>query len=388
MFRRWVTFVLASLALLVLLPRTAGADPSTAHTVPVVVLALDSDDAEEQADALTGALRSRIRASQGWSLVETSQSLGMLTAALRCSSKPIGADCEQRIGDQLKAERYVFGYVTKGPQAGHVTAEVHLYQKGKPDTVILESYADNLKDQNDDNVRAVASRILNRLGGSALGTLVVRLERETGEVVIDGDKRVPLVKGAARLEISPGSHSVEVRASGAPQKRNVLVTVGKETVVDLTVVVPPPDATKPPTPFPTRKVVGGALAAGGVALLVVGTINGLAFLDDQDKFAAHERGPDLPLDGRANGRNPSDLCDSADERSNHLTICKLNDERVRHSAIFWPTAIGGAVLVGAGAYFLFTDSSSESDKKSAKRRPRLVPTFGPREGGLVLSGSF
>src|SRR4051812_45323916 len=74
----------------------AHADSSAAHTVPVLVLSLDSDDAEEHADALTGALRSRIRASQGWSLVETTQSLGMLTAALRCPAKPLTADCEQR----------------------------------------------------------------------------------------------------------------------------------------------------------------------------------------------------------------------------------------------------------------------------------------------------
>ena len=35
-----------------------GAFPG-AHTVPVAVLAFDSDDAEEQAEAITGAIRSR-----------------------------------------------------------------------------------------------------------------------------------------------------------------------------------------------------------------------------------------------------------------------------------------------------------------------------------------
>src|SRR5262249_20046685 len=130
--RRWLLVVgtLVVIALIMLSPRSARADSSPSHSVSVAVLALDSDDAEEQADALSGALRSRIRSSQGWSLVETNQSLGMLTAALRCSGKPLTADCAQRISDQIRAERYIYGYVTKGPQASQVTAEIHLFQRG------------------------------------------------------------------------------------------------------------------------------------------------------------------------------------------------------------------------------------------------------------------
>ncbi|HVH41633.1 MAG TPA: hypothetical protein VM925_04800, partial [Labilithrix sp.] len=279
MVRRWFTLALLTLVAVVLSPRLARADQSTAHTVPVAVLALDSDDAEEQAEALTGALRSRVRTSQGWSLIETLQSLGMLTAALRCTTKPLAAECEQRIAEQIKADRYIFGYVTRGPQAGQVTAEVHLYQRSKPDTVIRESYADNLKDQNDDTLRAVAQRVLDRLGGSALGTLVVRLGNENGEIVVDGDKRVPLQKGNARLDLAPGSHSVEVAGGGPSQKRNVLVAVGKETAVDLTLTSPPPAPPVQTSSFPTRKVVGGGLVAVAVPLVVVSVINFIAWRD-------------------------------------------------------------------------------------------------------------
>ncbi|MGC8000945.1 hypothetical protein, partial [Salmonella enterica] len=70
--------------------------------------------------------------------------------------------------------------------------------------------------------------------GTAVGTIVVRMGSENGEVIVDGEKRVPLEKGTARLDLSPGGHSVEVAVPGqGPQKRNVLVTAGKETVVDL-----------------------------------------------------------------------------------------------------------------------------------------------------------
>ena len=82
------------------------------RTTPVHVLGIDSDDAEDQADALTGALRSRVRSAPGWSLQETQHALGMLTAALRCPQKPDAA-CLQRIGDQLHTDRFVWGVMSK-----------------------------------------------------------------------------------------------------------------------------------------------------------------------------------------------------------------------------------------------------------------------------------
>ncbi|MBX3208629.1 MAG: hypothetical protein KF764_26585 [Labilithrix sp.] len=356
----------------------------------VAVLALDSDDAEEQADALTGALRSRIRASQGWSLVETSQSLGMLTAALRCPTKPISAECEQRIADQIKSERYIFGYVTKGPQMGQVTAEIHLYQKSKADTVIRESYADNLKDQNDDILRKIAQRVLERLGGNAVGTIVVRMGGENGEVVVDGDKRVPLQNGTARLDLAPGGHSVEVAVAGQPpQKRNVLVTAGKETVVDLALASTGTPAPAPSDkPFPTRKVVGGGLMLVGVAAGAVALVSALAYsdaLEKGDKLQSSTNPADTKLPA---GKTADDVCGKDGGLSSKDAICQANADANRTSAVAWATGIGGGVLLLAGAYFLFTDGGSDQEKAAAKKKTRLVPSVGQSSGGLILSGSF
>jgi hypothetical protein len=392
MSRSWIAVVLVVAALLVL-PRRARADQPSAHSVAVAVLALDSDDAEDQADALTGALRSRIRASQGWSLVETSQSLGMLTAALRCPGKPIPAECQQRIADHIKSERYIFGYVTKGPQPSQVTAEIHLFQKGKPEAIVKDSYTDNLKDQNDDNLRKIAQRLLDRLSGNAVGAIVVRTGSESGEVVVDGDKRVPLVNGAARIELAPGSHSVEVVATGQPtQKRNVLVTAGKEIVVEVANAAPPPPAPPPPSRFPTRKLVGGLLAAGGVAALTVSAISISNYLGDQSDAEAHQERPENPRDRKLGpGQRPEDVCGGKDPSFNTSTICDLHEDAERHSTIAWETGVGGGVLLAAGLFLLLTDGgSSEGHARQATRRrsPTLAPTFGRGVGGVVLSGSF
>src|ERR1700679_3939873 len=92
------------LGTLVLWSRPARAQ--LARPQGIHVLDIDSDDADDQAEALTGALRSRVRAAPGWLLLDATQSLSMLTAALRCPQHPDAA-CLQRIGDQLKSDRFL-----------------------------------------------------------------------------------------------------------------------------------------------------------------------------------------------------------------------------------------------------------------------------------------
>lgn len=384
-------------AVALMVPRTARADNSAAHSVQVAVLALDSDDAEEQADALTGALRSKIRNSQGWSLVETTQTLGMLTAALRCPGKPIPAECEQRIAEQLKTERFIFGYVTKGPQAGQVTAEVHLFQKSKQDTIIRESFSDNLKDANDDTLRGKAQKIVERLGGSAVGTIVVKMGAENGEVIIDGEKRVPLQNGVAHVELSPGTHSVEASTkSGDTQKRNITVTAGKETIVDLALAgtsVGPSEPAKDEKSFPVKKAVGGGLMAVGVAGLVVSVIFTTKWLgaksdgeDANQNLHDHPnvQTPELPKDKQA-----SDVCGTDSRFQANHPVCVAEDDAKSASTVAWVTgALGGAALLGGAYLFFFSgDSSKPSEPTTGLQKVRLSPMFGSTNG-FSLSAKF
>ena len=114
---------------------------------PAYVIPFASDDAEENADAFTGAFRARVRAAAGWSLGETSDALELYTTALRCPEHP-DAQCLERIAASLKTNRFFWGYVKK-TQPGEVVAEVHLWRKEKGDTMVAQPFSDNLKDQND-----------------------------------------------------------------------------------------------------------------------------------------------------------------------------------------------------------------------------------------------
>jgi hypothetical protein len=376
----WFPKALLTTLLLVLtvlaVPRAALADQPGAHTVPVAVLAFDSEDAEEQADAITGAVRSRIRAAQGWSLIETTQSLGMLTAAMKCPSRP-PPECQQKIAEQIKAERYIWGFVMKGPTQGQVTAEIHLYQKGKPDTVLKESYADNLKDSNDDTLRKIAARIVERLGGTAVGVVIVRSPDQSGEVVVDGDKKVPLDKGTARIELAAGGHSIEVAPTGGePVKRNVLVTAGRETVVEFTpaaVTEPPSEASK----AKTRKIIGGVTMGVGAILggiAVYELVRWIGLQNDGKNAAAKAPKSDTPCR----------------ETGNEACV-RIDTDAKRASALAWTLGAGGVVALGVGAYLFFAEPSPSESKTATtppKPKTRIIPTVGNGSGGLTVLGTF
>jgi hypothetical protein len=375
MVRRGFAALLVAVLSVLVTVRAAHADPPGAHTVPVAVLAFDSEDAEEQADAITGALRSRVRNAQAWSLVDITQSLGMLTAAMKCPARPT-PECQLRISEQVKAERYVWGFVSKGPTPSHVTAEVHLYQRGKPDIVLKETYADNLKDANDDALRAIAERLVERLGTSTVGVLVVRSASGNGEVVIDGEKHVALDKGSVRVEVSAGSHSVEFSPQGgSASKRNVIVAAGRETVTEFGRVV----AAEAPSGLSrakTRKLIGGITMGVGVVLAGVATYEVVHYFDLQSQGDAEA--------AKTPKTDPPRPCREVNPRCSAID----RDSKVA-SGVAVGVGAGALVALGVGAYFFFSDpGGNNTTATSSRSKTRVLPTVTRDAGGLVVVGAF
>ncbi|MCL2724988.1 MAG: hypothetical protein FWD69_11185 [Polyangiaceae bacterium] len=382
MFRFWLAFVLVTLFATLGLPRQAFAEQPAPHTVPVAVLVFDSQNAAEQADALSGALRSRIRTAAGWSLLETTQSLGMLTAALNCPPNP-PPECQQRIAEHVKADRYIWGVVGKGPLPGQVTAQIHFFQKNKPETIIKETYTDNLRDSNDDTLRKIAASIIERLGASAVGTVVVHAGQADGEIVLDGDVRVPMKGGTATAVLADGSHSIEIIAPGfVTTKRNVLVTAGKETPVEIALVRAGP----PPPPLVSRKVIGGVALGAGVVLGAVAVQQALFYGTLQN------RGKDAVATHFAN--NPTDTQDlkpwCRQSGGGLPELCTIDNRSKQASAIAIVTGALGVVGVGAGLYFLLTgdNSSSATPPSTTATHPRVIPAVGAGMNGLMIDGAF
>lgn len=384
-FSRFAWSLALAVALLFVQRPVVAADATKPQTVHVV--AIDSDDADEQAEALTAALRSRVRETAGWTLLETTQSLSMLTAAYHCPPHPDQA-CLDRIGDTLKAEQFVWGILTKLP--GHqVSAEVHLWKRGKPDQVAREGYSDNLKDPNDDSLKKVATRISAKLLGLAGGTLVVHATNDTGNVVVDGGAPVPLDHGQATLTLTAGPHTIEVQSTGfVSAKREVAIvpSVTSQLEIELQPDMTASVASGPSKPLPWRTIAGWSAIAAGSILVVSGVVLGVNFLGDQSDLNAargnnYGGGKDLPI-----VTNP---CSASFSNSETIKGCNaINDAHSAEVGEITTLILGGA-LIGTGTILLLTDhGSSPTTARSTFKNVHFKPSFGPGNGSLVVVGQF
>jgi hypothetical protein len=372
-----------------------AAAPKYRSEIPVLTLA--SDDAEDQAEALSGAIRSRIRSLPNVSLDENAtQHLGTFTSALACNARPDPL-CLIKIGDQLKVERFIWGTLRKSSERGQVTAEVHLWRRGKPDTVATENFSDNLRDQNDDVLRRIAGRLIDRLIGQPVAAPVtIRAGDAGGEVIVDGNERAVLVRGEATVELKPGLHTLVINATGfKSETQQVEVTSTAEQLLALKLT--PDEGAQPETPSKSisgRTVASLALIGVGVGFGIAGTVQGAKFLSLQsDNQHDHEnlKAEDFCDPSKPHTATDTEMKSACDHRTDGEKALKLE-------LIFYSVA---AVAAGAGLIVLVTDSSREAEQprmgalmkreKREKRepiRPRITPYVGPSAAGADFSLRF
>jgi hypothetical protein len=361
----------------------AMASPAWAQKGTVHVVSIESDDAEDQADAFTGALKSRMRQAPGWTPSEASSSLGPLLMALKCPPKPDAA-CLTRIGDHLKTDKYFWGTMQRAGK-GAVSVELHLWSRGKPDQSLKETYSDNLKDQNDDALRKIAGRLFERLAGvgapAGPGAIAVHITANTedGSVIVDGKEAVKLENGAGTVEVQRGHHEIEVRtADNRVGKRSLDVTAETNLQIEVVAEGPPPPPT-PSKPFPLRKVIGFSVAGLGLVSGVIGIVEGVQFLNLQSKNDADHKEP--------NYTGVKDFC-SADGMSRAgMRPCQtIHDAELARALEI--TFFGvGAALIATGFVIVITDPGPKTEQ-APQATWRIVPSVGPRGGALGLVGTF
>ncbi len=368
-------------------PRIALAQGGRSQSLHV--LAIDSDDADEQADALTNALRSQVRTRSGWTLLDTTQSLSMLTAAFQCPQHPDSA-CLVRIGDKLKTDQFLWGVMTKAP--GHqLTVEVHVWARGKPDKSTRETFSDNMKDANDDNLRKVAAQIFGKLLVTEAGSLVIHASGGSGSVLVDGVAKGALDNGRATLTLPAGPHTIELRAPGfAPAKRDV--TIEPLGTAQLEIVLEPEAAAAAPSqPLPIRPILGWTAVGVGVVLGAVATGFGVGYLSDHsdnNTQAEHNY-----LTG-----SPVKVADPCNVQASFQGIPNIErgcaDEQAQKSDIVNEIvlfSVGGVVLA-TGIYLLATDSKPASQPPattgSLLKNLQFSPSVGPGGGSMVVLGQF
>ncbi len=400
--------VLAAGLLAVVFPRTAKAESPNPKATPIYVLSVLTDDADDQADALTSALRTRVRQASGVSLLETPQSLETLTIALRCPPTPDGP-CLQRIGDQLHADHYVWGTLAK-KKGGEVQAEMHFWSRGKPQVDASATFSDNLKEPGDDALKSVAAKLLGELtnagsgsgaGGSepagaegATGTLIVHAGSGGGTVKVDGVEKGTLEGGTAKVEVSEGPHKVTVHVPGfqAPSL-TTSVKAGNEQGVSFALAPgqeeeESAEAEGPAKPFPTRKVIGWTGVGIGAVLAVIAVVEVAGWFSDKAD-SDNQRG-----NIHANVSDACSVGPAVPYAAAAAAACNDSNDAKTKSTVAWITGGAGLAFAGVGAFLLATDHDSSSDSASPSATAhnathlKVAPMVGPHEGGLRLQLRF
>jgi hypothetical protein len=361
---------------------------SAAESLPVAVVSIQTDDALDQAEALTTALKQTLRNTPGWSVQEGDWALEVLTVSLECAEPPDAA-CETKMADHLKAERLLWG--TLGRKDGAtVTGELHLWTRGQGSKDTAVTYSSNLTEANDESLRRVASEALEALtGGAPDGKVVLRVGTVDGQVLEGGRPIGRIVGGQATFTLPAGRHALTVRGSG---------TTDLEAFVDVkplgtTEMTLQPEA---PASGPDWQKIAGFGAIGlGVGFAVVGVVASarIGALDDQ-LDPAREQVP--------SNQNVCDVVDRVGPENDAFAgAIQACDEAGTYEAlqmIMYPLA---AVSVGTGVVLLTTadwsgdpESAAEASRRATARRelvlhPRLgVGPRGPSDGDVHLTYTF
>lgn len=360
----------------------ARADEPGPDALPITVVAVQTGEAFDQAEALTKALRNSVRGSKGWSLGEGDFALEVLTLSLKCST-PVDASCESRIADQIKADRFVWGVVEK--KGEEIIGEVHLWIRGKGSTQHPLRYSANLTEPEDDALRKVAIDALDTLtGGPPKGSVLVKAGNVAGQVFFDGQPVGALTAGQGTFSLASGPHRVIVKAPGFADIE-AQVAVRPNATVE---VVLNPVPAEPEAPVNWRKIGGYAGVGLGVAMAGVGVFSTLKVnnIQNDDAFVTYRAKFPESQDVCDAAKNPNDFSNGGNAPEGSSDIAGLCDDAATFElmqAIFYGL---GAVSGGVGIYLLAT--SGDGQEGSAQTGLSVRPTIGKTSGSVDVTYTF
>lgn len=363
----------------------------------VQVLAIGSEDAFEQAQALTIALKRAISRADGWALTKGDYSLEVMTAALGCPIPP-DAGCQKKISDKVGASRYIWGTLAKSGKK-EVVAVLRLWESGEQKKDVQIKYASNLTDPSDDTLMSIASDAFAKLTGEATGVVVVSAGSVNGKVFVDGKEVGTVTDGRTELTLPSGEHKIMVRADGYNDAVGT-VSVRAGSSAEVTLNPTPASSGKPGGGDPSAdkggansgKIIGYLGVAVGGAMVLGGSyfwIKSYSQTNDSEyedyRKTQVEKGEDTCKVAGAKSQSPDK--DLAARSANIVDICDANK---RDKTLAWILTPAGAVIAGVGAYFLMTSDSKPASAKARPRAPRVTPLvgLGPTGGEVQVNVTF
>lgn len=376
---RRATLLGCALAVLLSVTTAAHADPPGPDALPITVVAVKSDDALDQAEALTGALRKAVRDAKGWSLGEgKTQSLEFLILQMKCP-EPIDAICEARIADVIEADRYLWSVIQMS--GDFITGTLNLWVRGKGTSRAPLKYSANLTDPTDDALVRVARQAVEDVtGGPPKGSVRVSTGGVAGQLYVDDEPLGALDAEGGTFQLPAGKHRIVVKAPGHADAETT-VEVRPATTVDaqLTLIEVGEESSVDGRMIGGFAALGAGVAAGAVGLWAALEVNSLRddpgfdryranFSETEDVCAKADEGVQFPQDlGAMSATEASDACSKASS----MEIVQ---------AVMFPLA---AVAAGVGGYLLGTSSlaggsDDGGDEPSDSAGLYLRPSVGPQ----------
>jgi hypothetical protein len=339
-------------------------------TLPISVIAIQTDVADDQAEALTKALRNAVRAIPGWSLGEGDFSLEVLTLSLKCSEPP-DASCQSRIADQIKSDRYVWGTIQK--KGKDVRGTLNFWVRGKGTSKLPVEYTANLTESTDETLKRIAAQAISELtGGPPKGSVHIKAGDLQGQAFVDGQPLGALKSGEGTFLMPSGPHKLTVKAQGYADTESQIVVKPTGAPTEVTLV---PIKNDVKTAMNWRKIGGFASIGVGVGLGIGGLVSSLNVSSVQGDAnyealrKAYPTSTDVCKDGAAN-KAFTDIVAKCESAKGAQTM----------QIILYPLA---AVAAGLGVYLVATSASSAP--KATTTGFTFDPQVGPGRGKLDVT---
>jgi PEGA domain len=288
----------------------------------------------------------------------------VLTLSLKCPDPP-DAGCQSRIADQIRADRYVWGVLSKA-KGGNVVGELSFWVRGKGTTSYKLEYSANLTEPLDDGLKRVASdAILKLTDGPPKGEVKVSAGGIAGQVFVDGQPLGALTNGQGSFFVPSGKHELIVKAPGYADMVSE-ITVKPTSPTDVTVV---PVVMGDKTPTNWKRIGGFAALGAGVgfgALGIVGSAKVYGIGQDPNYTAYRKTyastanvcdASTRPIDFDAqNAGAPAAL---AEKESIIKDYCDPAGTAELLQLVFYPLA---AIAVGAGVFLVATSGTRAKEK--------------------------
>jgi hypothetical protein len=379
-----------------------AAKSGTAGAVEIEVLALSSNDAVEEAAAMTDAFHHALVAAPAMTDAGKSRALEAVALAIGCD-EPMLPACAPKLAATLKSDRFVYGVVKKTPP-NRITVTVALYDasvsKTAPARTAVRTYEASpvSRDGASPELQRIAQGLLFELiGGHSKASIEVVVSGPAAAMTGDlyeGDTLLAKVTGGrATVEAGAGKHHLELRAAGYATAI-ADVDVGPDGAH--AEFIPVSSAARAPTDWKLYKGIG--FAGGGLLFLTLGAVEsfGIRSIQNDPNLATYRRRwPTSTGDTCSQAQNGVEGPGLAGSYTTKLapTVSSLCSSASTKEILQWVFYAVGAAGVGYGGYLIWTDLGARDAGVTRAPTPaaasiRVAPVVSTSFSGVAFTGAF